>query len=240
MSDSPHSDTVERYNVNGEKESEETLSHSTCPSPSTPISPPIIIKKEKHPPEKASDHDFQSVDKHLAENPDEADAIKKEIKEEPNIQKTKDEQPASAEPIVISTSITTTHVKDLHELCQSHVRLTPFFEFEQRKPQEFSVVLKLVGPEGTKEITVDGTYPSKRHAKEAVSGQGIEYLKNLPKSEGLKSIALETLEKEQENWVALLSGEESSPALVSCTYSMFLYFIFFDIFALIGNLRVYF
>lgn len=171
------------------------------PSPAPTDSP----KKEKHPPEKISDYDFQSVEGFLDEN-HETDAPNKE---ESSPGEPKDEHHAFQEPVVISTSITTTHVKDLHELCQSHIRLTPFFVFEQRKPQEFSVVLKLVGPEGTKDIPVEGTYPSKRHAKEAASGHGIEYVKNLPRGESLKSISLETLEKEDENWVGLLSGEDS-------------------------------
>lgn len=163
---------------------DDASSQFTFPSPAPTDSP----KKEKHPPEKISDYDFQSVEGFLDTS----------NKEESSFQ----------EPVVISTSITTTHVKDLHELCQSHIRLTPFFVFEQRKPQEFSVVLKLVGPEGTKDIAVEGTYPSKRHAKEAASGHGIEYVKNLPRGESLKSISLETLEKEDENWVGLLSGED--------------------------------
>lgn len=199
LSASPHSDTVEKYDMRGDKV-DDTSSRFTYPPPA-PINSPIFTKKEKHPPEKISDYDLQSVEEFLGENHDETDALDKE--------ESKDEQPAFPEPVVISTSITTTHVKDLHELCQSHIRLTPFFEFEQRKPQEFSVVLKLVGPEGTKEIAVEGAYPSKRHAKEAASGRGIEYVRNLPRNESLKSITLETLEKEDENWVGLLSGEDS-------------------------------
>lgn len=198
--------------MNGNKEDNTPSQPTSSP---TPTSPSILLKKEKHPPEKISDSNFQSVDTYLAENPGENDAPQKE---EPSTPKTKDEPPAPAEPVIISTSITTTHVKDLHELCQSHVRLTPLFEFQQRKPQEFSVILKLVGPEGIKEIAAEGIYPSKRHAKEAVSGLGIEYVRNLPKNEGLKSITLETLEKEQENWVALLSGEESLSCFSTSTY----------------------
>lgn len=197
LSASPHSDTVEKYDMKGDKVDASSPRFISSPAPTNS---PMFTKKEKHPAEKISDYDFQSVEGFLGENHDETDALDKE---EP-----KNEQPAFPEPVVISTSITTTHVKDLHELCQSHIRLTPFFEFEQRKPQEFSVVLKLVGPEGTKEIAVEGTYPSKRHAKEAASGQGIEYVRNLPRNESLKSITLETLEKEDENWVGLLSGED--------------------------------
>lgn len=209
---SPHSNTVEKYDMKGDKV-DNTSSPFTYPPPA-PTNSPIFTKKEKHPPEKISDYDFQSVEGFLGENHDETDALDKE--------ESKDEQRAFPEPVVISTSITTTHVKDLHELCQSHIRLTPFFEFEQRKPQEFSVVLKLVGPEGTKEIAIEGTYPSKRHAKEAASGRGIQYVRDLPRNESLKSITLETLEKEDENWVGLLSGEDSP----SCFRTQYIFHTF--------------
>jgi len=112
------------------------------------------------------------------------------------------------EPILLTTSITTTYAKDLHELCQSHVRLTPVFTFEQNKPQEFTVVLKLTGPLETREIAVDGIYPSKRHAKEAAALLGIEYVRDLPKD---GSSRLFTMEQEPENWVGLLSGIFTSP-----------------------------
>ena len=112
------------------------------------------------------------------------------------------------EPILLTTSITTTYAKDLHELCQSHVRLAPIFAFEQNKPQEFTVVLKLVGPLETKEIAVDGIFPSKRHAKEAAAALGIEYVRDLPKD---TSSRLFTMEQEPENWVGLLSGIFTSP-----------------------------
>jgi len=107
------------------------------------------------------------------------------------------------EPILLTTSITTTYAKDLHELCQSHVRLAPIFTFEQNKPQEFTVVLKLAGPLETKEIPVEGIFPSKRHAKEAAAALGIEYVRDLPKD---GSSRLFTMEQEPENWVGLLSG----------------------------------
>ncbi|PWW75604.1 hypothetical protein C7212DRAFT_297524 [Tuber magnatum] len=106
------------------------------------------------------------------------------------------------QPILLTTSITTTYAKDLHELCQSRVRLTPIFAFQQNKPQEFAVVLKLVGPLETKEIAVGGTFPSKRHAKEAAAALGIEYVNGLPKD---GSSRLFTMEQEPENWVGLLS-----------------------------------
>ncbi|RPA97538.1 hypothetical protein L873DRAFT_1741872 [Choiromyces venosus 120613-1] len=106
------------------------------------------------------------------------------------------------QPILLTTSITTTHAKDLHELCQSHVRLVPLFTFEQNKPQEFTVVLKLVGPVETKEIIVPGIFPSKRHAKEAAAELGINYVRDLPKD---GSSRLFTMEQEPENWVGLLS-----------------------------------
>lgn len=199
LSITSRSGMVEKYDMRGDKV-DDTSSQFTSPSP-PPTNSPIFTEKEKHPPEKISDFDFQSVGGFLDENHDETDALNKE---EPS--PGEPEQHAFLEPVIISTSITTTHVKDLHELCQSHVRLTPFFEFEQPKRQEFSVVLKLVGPEGTKEIAIEGTYPSKRHAKEAASGQGIEYVRNLPRGESLK---LEIPEKEDENWVGLLSGEDS-------------------------------
>lgn len=218
--------------MKGEKV-DDASSRFTSPSPA-PTNPSIFIKKEKHPPEKISDFDFQPVEVFLGENSDETDALKKE---EFTSSEPKDEQHAFPEPVIISTSITTTHVKDLHELCQTHIRLTPFFEFEQRRPQEFSVVLKLVGPEGTKEIAVEGIYPSKRHAKEAASGQGIEYVSNLLRNEGLKSTTLETLEKEEENWVGLLSGEDSLSC--SSTQCIFHAFVFLDIFVLLEDFQVY-
>ncbi|CAZ80042.1 unnamed protein product [Tuber melanosporum] len=106
------------------------------------------------------------------------------------------------QPILLTTSITTTYAKDLYELCQSHVRLVPLFTFEQNKPQEFTVVLKLVGPLESKEIVVDGIFPSKRHAKEAAAALGIEYVRDLPKD---GSSRLFTMDQEPENWVGLLS-----------------------------------
>ncbi|CUS15150.1 unnamed protein product [Tuber aestivum] len=106
------------------------------------------------------------------------------------------------QPILLTTSITTTYAKDLHELCQSRVRLTPMFTFQQSKPQEFTVVLKLAGPLETREIPIDGIFPSKRHAKEAAAALGIDYVNSLPKD---GSSRLFTMEQEPENWVGLLS-----------------------------------
>ncbi|RPB14236.1 hypothetical protein P167DRAFT_485045 [Morchella conica CCBAS932] len=117
--------------------------------------------------------------------------------------KIKEEKLLVTEPVVISTSITTTHVKDLHELCQSQVRMSPSFEFKAELPLGFSATLRLVGPEGIKEFQAEGAYPSKKHAKEAVAGLGLEYLRSLPKNS--KSMMNESPEKDDTNWVGKLS-----------------------------------
>lgn len=224
-SESPHFEKASG-NFDGDEDNTSQCSYPSSPAP--PSTPPALIKKEKHPPEEVSDTDFPTVETYLTENPDVSDAPK----EDPKPKGSEDEESNRAEPFVVSTSITTTHVKDLHELCQSHVRFTPVFDFEQRKPQEFSVVLKLLGPTETKEIRPGGVYPSKRHAKEAASGLGIEYVKSLPKG----PMTMETPEKNEENWVGLLSGEESS-FLLSRRYFTSLVFIF-NIFLILENYKI--
>lgn len=126
----------------------------------------------------------------------------------PKSKKIKEEKHLVTEPVVISTSITTTHVKDLHELCQSQVRMSPSFEFKAELPLGFSATLRLVGPERIREFQAEGAYPSKKHAKEAVAGLGLEYLRSLPKNS--KSMMNESPEKDDTNWVGKLSGEKVS------------------------------
>lgn len=179
---------------------EEDTSKMSCPSTRSP-SP--RIKKEQHPPEEFSDTDFIPADTYCELNPME-EAPQKSSKSK----KIKEEKLLVTEPVVISTSITTTHVKDLHELCQSQVRMSPSFEFKAELPLGFSATLRLVGPEGIKEFQAEGAYPSKKHAKEAVAGLGLEYLRSLPKNS--KSMMNESPEKDDTNWVGKLSGEKAS------------------------------
>ncbi|KAL7276694.1 hypothetical protein RUND412_000311 [Rhizina undulata] len=109
----------------------------------------------------------------------------------------------SMEPTFISSSIATTHVKDLYELCQSHVSLTPTFHFTatETTPQMFSVVLKLVGGEELKELRAEGLYSSKKHAKEAAAALAIDYVKSLPQNQTAKHIPLAEVTDADKPWV---------------------------------------
>lgn len=161
---------------------------------------PVTVKESEESP---GAFEMQPIEEFVNDNPVPELSAKQKSKSK------KHPMPGTVEPVVLSTSITTTHVKDLHELCQTHARLRPVFDIEQKLPQEFYVTLKLIGHGETKEIPVEGAYPSKKHAKEAAAKLGIDYVHALPKGESPGLFA--DASKETENWVGLLTGISPSP-----------------------------
>jgi hypothetical protein len=148
----------------------------------------------------------------------------------------------SGEPIPVSASITTTYVKDLHELLQSseywNYNITPVFDYElvtTEKSHGYQSVLKLECKNTNtlvREFRNEGSAPSKKHAKEEVAGMGYnwifskegkEVIGNLP-TRNTDAVALngkghqqETLETE--NWVGMLQGNIHplpSPPCLNC------------------------
>jgi len=119
------------------------------------------------------------------------------------------------EPILLSTSITTHHVKDLNETLQSmpycNYGLKSGFEFLPAQTANgvggFNAVCRLEcakTKEVVKELQTEGCFPSKKHAKEAAAGLMGDYIKELP--EEIKSrprVGKESVEddKDTENWI---------------------------------------
>ncbi|KAF8539409.1 hypothetical protein BDD12DRAFT_99308 [Trichophaea hybrida] len=95
------------------------------------------------------------------------------------------------EPIALGHSITTTYIKDLIEILQtpkfSSYNLKAVFETTDTETDHgvtgFTNTLKIkriTTGDVVKELKAEGCYPSKRHAKEATAGVGLNYVKELP------------------------------------------------------------
>ena len=108
----------------------------------------------------------------------------------PRKSSTKKKEPTAAaaegEPIVLSKSITTTNVADLHELLQSDryrkTGLTPDWEITGAQVAGFKATMKFVDKvtkEVVEELLSDTRYPTKKQAKEATAGLGLEWVQNL-------------------------------------------------------------
>ncbi|KAA8894397.1 hypothetical protein FN846DRAFT_750322, partial [Sphaerosporella brunnea] len=127
------------------------------------------------------------------------------------------------EPIVISTSITTQYVKELHELLQS-ASYSPYSiasdwiytdaETENGLPG-FTVQVRLkskVNDAVIKEFAPDRCFPTKKLAKEVSAGVALEYLKELPdevaqlpKAESSDAGSMRSDDpQESVNWVGML------------------------------------
>jgi len=126
------------------------------------------------------------------------------------------------DPIALSQSITTTYVKDLLELLQSRdfnvYNLKTVFQDEEMETENhlhgFTNTLKIVynpTENVVKELKPHGCFPSKKHAKEAVAGLGIQYVKelpeeitSLPRTAGSSCVSVGPVETE--DWVGLLQS----------------------------------
>jgi hypothetical protein len=135
-----------------------------------------------------------------------------------------DDDPTKLEPIAISISITTQHVKDLHELLQSPrysaYRLSCLFDFESAETANglpgFTVLARLeckMTGVIVKELASESCFPSKKHAKEFAAGLMLDYLREmpaefsqLPKGESSMSSARSDDPQESVNWVGKLQG----------------------------------
>ncbi|KAI5785930.1 hypothetical protein EDC01DRAFT_597122, partial [Geopyxis carbonaria] len=95
-----------------------------------------------------------------------------------------------ATPVLLSKSITTNNVKEIHELLQSSkyssACLEVAFEYKQSSSPNipaFKAILKLQDRrthEPVKEIETQQFYPSKKGAKEEAARLGVEFVNNLP------------------------------------------------------------
>jgi hypothetical protein len=131
--------------------------------------------------------------------------------------------PDLADPVVISTSITTQHNKDLHELLQSpqyHAyNLTAVFDFEAAETDHglkgFMVRMRLESKTAgvIKELSPERCFPSKKLAKEVAAGLALQYLKELPaeiaklpRAESDVGSTRSDDPVESVNWVGMLQG----------------------------------
>jgi hypothetical protein len=166
--------------------------------------------------------DFLSLPENKTEEPLRAAAGggSSKSKKKNNRKNSKDGAPELTEPILLSTSITTHHVKDLNETLQS----IPYYNYGLRLEFDFLPAQTTNGVGGfnamcrlefaktkevVKELQTEGCFPSKKHAKEAAAGLMRDYVKELP--EELRDrplVGKESVEddKDAENWIGLLQS----------------------------------
>ncbi|KAF8243779.1 hypothetical protein K440DRAFT_34508 [Wilcoxina mikolae CBS 423.85] len=130
------------------------------------------------------------------------------------------------EPISLGHSITTTYIKDLTEILQtpkfSPYNLKAVFETKDTETDHgvtgFTTTLRIkciTTGDVVKELKDEGCYPSKRNAKEAAAGVGLNYVKELP--EEITSLpqtsgsSTSTGPVETEDWVGKLQGVWIAP-----------------------------
>jgi hypothetical protein len=172
------------------------------------------------------DLEFSSVDD--GPNPPDIDLEFPCVDDDPNLPEVELEEeyrnnpatPELTEPKLLSTTITTQHVVELHRTLQSmpysEYGLRVQFDFLTEKTtngaKEFNAVCKLVcanTKEVVKELRTEGCFRTKKRAKEAAAALMGDYVEELPEEvqdtlrAGKESVEDE---KDTENWVVLIQS----------------------------------
>ena len=91
-------------------------------------------------------------------------------------------------------------ISALHEYAQEHGLVQPEFEYDEIRPQMFSVRLRI----GLEEISDVGPFPSKKAAKETIAARGLELLKRNA-IQGSKNGKIPHVQSDV-NWIGKLLG----------------------------------